>query len=127
MDAPVPPPMVSQSVGDAVAQARSSAGGIAGDCEHSVASLRQSLPGGTSRSLPVGEAGFHVVYIYEGRVIDAVAGQYIRNAAMLQQVEQAGLKATMESGVFTVEEHIQFMRIVRGEQFTIADYIPQGR
>ena len=79
------------------------------------------------RRLPVGEAGFHVVCIYEGRVIDAVAGQYIRNAAMLQQVEQAGLKATMESGVFTVEEHIQFMRIVRGEQFTIADYIPQGR
>lgn len=124
---PVPPPVVSQTVVDAVGQARNTAGGVAGDCENAVSSLIDSLSGGTSRSLTVGEIGFHEVYIYQGQVIDAVAAQYIRNAAMLQQVEQAGLRAAMESGVFTVEEHIQFMRIVRGEQFTLADYIPRGR
>ncbi len=126
VETPVPPPVVSQPIVDAVGQARNSVGGVAGDCENAVLCLRESLPGGASRSLSVGEIGFHQVYIYEGRVIDAVAAQYIRNAAMLQQVEQAGLRAAMESGVFTVEEHIQFMRIVRGEQFTVADYLPRG-
>jgi len=120
-------PTVHQPVADAISKARSRAGGIAGDCEISVFTLEKDLPGGKPLRLSIGEQGFHRVYIHDTKVIDAVAGQYTRSPAVLKRVEQAGLKPALESGSFTVEEHIQFMRIVRGERFTPQDYIPKGR
>jgi hypothetical protein len=99
-------------------------GGAAGDCETAAAALAKGLPGGCTRRWPVGAVGHHEVYIHNGLVLDPVAAQYTTSAAVLERVGRAGLRPALETGVFTIEQHIRFMEIVRGCRFTRTDYAP---
>jgi RHS repeat-associated protein len=115
-------PAANPSVADAIAHARRVAGGAAGDCEAASVALGKQLTGGRVVRLPVGRVGQHQVYVYNGRILDATAGQYTRNPAVLKRIEEAGLRSAVENGEFTVEQHIRFMEIVRGGRFSRGDY-----
>jgi hypothetical protein len=83
------------------------------NCTLSVAELETQLPGGRVRH--VGGAGMqHEVYHYQGRVIDPTARQYVQPARAgvwtEQELTQAGLRDAVDSGVFTPEQHTQFLR-----------------
>jgi len=70
------------------------------------------------------------VYTVAGKVFDTTAGQYVGNGRpwTAAALKEAGLTEAVESGVFTVEQHIRFMSKVTPQKLTPADYIiPPGR
>ncbi|HEY7160561.1 MAG TPA: hypothetical protein VH815_04845 [Acidobacteriota bacterium] len=95
-----------------ISQARSAAGGIAGDCETATAVIRSVIKeagrGNWDWHDQLGRPGFHeFAQLADGRILDATAGQYLANGSVTAQevANVPGLGAAIESGVFTTELH----------------------
>jgi len=83
-----------------------------GDCEQAAEVLRKILPGGAKRRF-AGDRLLHEVYIHEGMTYDVTAKQYVRPGIWTpEELAEAGLIKTVESGVFTLEQHKTFMQRV---------------
>jgi hypothetical protein len=96
--------------------------GIA-DCEEASIRLQSALPGG--RLVRFSQNCLHQVYTNSGKVFDTTASQYVGSGRpwTTSALEEAGLTQAVESGVFTVEQHIQFMSEVTPQELTPADYM----
>jgi hypothetical protein len=95
------------------------------DCEKAAAFLAKNLPGGKVKILQIAN-GAHEVYIYQGLVLDATAAAKATTGGpkILGMLDRAGLLPTVESGVFSVQEHIAFMNIIRpGSRLTVVNYV----
>jgi hypothetical protein len=75
--------------------------------------LESRLPGGRSRPI-AGDGLRHEVYHYQGMVLDPTASQYVKPARAgvwtERELTQVDLKDAVETGVFTPEQHRQFLR-----------------
>ena len=112
--APTPSPVVAPGapnpVAVAIAQVRT-ANGL--NCQTCAIGLERALPGGRVRPIS-GEGLIHEVYLYQGKVLDPTARQYVKPSKAgvwtEEELARAGLKDAVDSGVFTPEQHGQFLK-----------------
>jgi hypothetical protein len=101
---------VPAKVSDEIARVRAAHGD---NCMRSVYDLETALPGGRARPI-AGQGLRHEVYHYQGKVIDPTARQYVKPAKAgvwtQKGLAEAGLKDAVDSGVFTPQQHQQFLR-----------------
>ena len=94
---------------DAIAKVRAKNGL---NCQTCVRDLETALPGGRPRP-HAGTNFYHESYSYQGKVIDPTAAQYVKPAKAgvwtEAELQQAGLKEAVETGVFTPEQHVKFL------------------
>ena len=100
---------IPKLIADAIAQVRAKFGL---DCIKCADGLQHSLPGG--RIIPIaGDGLVHVVYQFEGKILDVTARQYIIPARAGVWTEEglacAGLQDAVDSGVFTPAQHRTFL------------------
>lgn len=78
-----------------------------------IAKLRQNRFANLSLEVTKGDLllpDCYTKYIYNGKVYDVTAGQYIRPGVWSrEELAQAGLLDAVEAGVFTPSQHEQFM------------------
>ena len=106
------PAVVPNPIADAIEQVRA-ANAPRPDCTKCAMDLEELLPGGRRQPI-AGEGLRHEVYNYGGKVLDPTASQYVipsRGGVWTAEgLSQAGLRDAVELGIFTPEQHAQFLQ-----------------
>jgi hypothetical protein len=96
-------------VAQAISKVRANCGG---DCETAAFLLESELGANVVTKVPFAHRSMlHEWIIVEGKVVDATAAQYVKPGLWTAEaLESAGLTQAVETGVFTIEQHVVFIK-----------------